>query len=77
MDAEKRKDYLNRLIMGLEQTIETMKFEIPYYKPDDLQLKYAKKFLASAEENLAAARKELDMLDNQLHGHQRRDRDFE
>lgn len=75
MDAEKRKDYLRRLIMGLEQTIETMKFEIPYYKPDDLQLKYAKKFLAAAEENMAAAKQELEMLENQIHGHQRRDRD--
>lgn len=59
MEPEKRKDYLQRLIMGLEQTVENMKFEIPYYKPEDIQLKYAKKFLASAEENLASARKEL------------------
>jgi hypothetical protein len=62
MDAAKRRDYLQRLIAGLEQTVENMRFEIPYYKPDDLQLKYAKKFLASAEENLAAARKELASL---------------
>jgi len=75
VDADKRKDYLRRLIMGLEQTIETMKFEIPYYKPEDLQLKYAKKFLAAAEENMAAAKQELEMLENQVHGHQRRDRD--
>lgn len=57
-----RRDYLERLIMGLEQTIENMKFEIPYYKPDDVQLKYAKKFLASCEENLANAKKELAAL---------------
>ena len=62
MEAAKRRDYLQRLIAGLEQTVENMRFEIPYYKPDDIQLKYAKKFLASAEENLASARKELASL---------------
>lgn len=63
MQPRDRKDYLSRLIMGLEQSIENTKFEIPYYKPDDLQLKYAKKFLASMEENLAAAKKELAELE--------------
>ena len=63
MEPPNRKDYLERLIMGLEQSIETQKFEIPYYKPDDLQGKYAKKFMASMEENLAAAKKELAELE--------------
>ncbi len=58
MDSN-RKEYLTRLVMGLEQTIETLKFEIPYYQPDDLQLIYAKKFLAASEENLIKAKKEL------------------
>ena len=62
MDGAKRKEYLQRLIMGLEQTMENMKFEIPYYKPEDIQLKYAKKFLAATEENLAKARQELEEL---------------
>jgi predicted nucleotide-binding protein len=62
VETAKRKDYLRRLIGGLEQAIENMKFEIPYYKPDDLQLKYAKKFLASAEQNLKDARQELEQL---------------
>lgn len=62
MQGADRKEYLQRLIMGLEQTVESMKFEIPYYKPEDIQLKYAKKFLASAEENLAKAKKELEEL---------------
>ena len=57
-----RRDYLERLIMGLEQTIENQKFEIPYYKEGDLQLVYAKKFLASCEDNLAKARQELEEL---------------
>lgn len=57
-----RRDYLERLIMGLEQTIENTKFEIPYYKPDDIQLKYAKKFLAACEQNLAEAKAELEKL---------------
>lgn len=59
MQPLNRREYLERLIMGLEQTVETQKFEIPYYKPGDLQLVYAKKFLAAAEENLAKTRAEL------------------
>lgn len=58
-----RRNYLERLIQGLEQAQENTKSEIPYYKPDDLQLKYAKKFLAAVEENLEQSRKELAALD--------------
>lgn len=54
-----RRQHLERLIMGLKQSIETTRFELPYYKPDDLQLTYAKKFLAASEEELARAEKEL------------------
>lgn len=54
-----RKEYLERMVMGLEQTIESTKSMIPYYKPDDLELVYAKKFLAAAEQNLEKAKKEL------------------
>ena len=57
--AMDRREYLERLIPGLEQAVENTKGEIPYYKPDDLQLKYAKKFLASVEENLVKSKKEL------------------
>ena len=63
MEQPSRKDHLSRLIPGLEQAIENTKFEIPYYKPEDLQLKYAKKFLAAMEENLALAKKELAELE--------------
>lgn len=59
MQTPDRKAYLERLILGLEQAVENTKFEIPYYKPGDLQGVYAKKFLAAAEENLAKAQKEL------------------
>ena len=62
VEAPDRRNYLQRLIQGLEQAVDNLKFEIPYYKPDDLQGKYAKKFLASAEKNLADARAELDAL---------------
>ena len=62
METPDRRQYLERLIQGLEQTIENMKFEIPYYAPDDVQLIYAKKFLTAAEENMAKARKELETL---------------
>lgn len=63
MQPPDRKEYLQRLIMGLEQSIESQKFEIPYYKPEDLQLKYAKKFLAAMEESLVKAKEELAGLD--------------
>ncbi len=63
MEPPNRKEYLERLIMGLEQSIETQKFEIPYYKPADLQLKYAKKFMAAMVESLAAAKTELAELE--------------
>ena len=58
-----RRSYLQRLIMGLEQSIENQKFEIPYYKPEDIQLKYAKKFVAAMEESLEKAKAELRDLD--------------
>ncbi|MDE2040349.1 MAG: hypothetical protein KGO96_09575 [Elusimicrobia bacterium] len=58
-----RREHLQRLIPGLEQTIESLRFELPYYQPDDLQLKYAKKFLEACEKNLAAAKAELAALD--------------
>ena len=51
-DPVKRAEYLEKLIAGLEQTRENLKFEIPYYKPDDLQGRYAQKFLASIEKHL-------------------------
>lgn len=54
-----RAEYLERLIMGLKQSIENTRFELPYYKPEDLQLVYAKKFLAASEAELARAEKEL------------------
>ena len=57
-----RRAYLQRLIMGLEQTIDNLKFEIPYYKPGDLQGKYAQKFLEAAQKNLAEAKAELEKL---------------
>lgn len=48
--------------MGLEQSIDNTKAEIPYYRPEDLQLRYAKKFLAAMEESLAQSKKELEEL---------------
>lgn len=62
-DPSRRREYLERLIMGLEQSIENQKFEIPYYKEGDLQLVYAKKFLAAMEQQLKDARKELAELE--------------
>lgn len=61
-DPAKRAEYLERLLGGLLQTAESLKFEIPYYKPDDIQGRYAKKFLAAVEGQIVEARKELEAL---------------
>jgi hypothetical protein len=61
-DPVKLAEYLERLLAGLEQTAESLKFEIPYYKADDIQGHYAKKFLASVTEQADATRKRLEEL---------------
>ena len=61
-DPIKLAEYLERLLAGLEQTCESLKFEIPYYKADDIQGHYAKKFLASVEEQASLTRKRLEEL---------------
>ena len=40
----------------------SLTFEIPYYKPDDIQGHYAKKFLASVEKNIAETKARLEEL---------------
>lgn len=65
-DPAKRAEYLERLLGGLNQTAESLKFEIPYYKPDDIQGKYAKKFLEAVEGQIVEARKELEALGKTL-----------
>jgi hypothetical protein len=65
-DPVKLAEYLERLLAGLDQTCESLKFEIPYYKPDDIQGKYAKKFLASVEEQAAMTRARLQELKAKL-----------
>ncbi len=57
-----RKTILERTIMGLEMSIPDMQSRIKYYPPDDLEGRYAKKFLSSMEENLEKARQELSEL---------------
>lgn len=61
-DPAKLAEYLERLLAGLDQTCESLKFEIPYYKADDIQGHYAKKFLASVEEQATMTRARLDEL---------------
>lgn len=65
-DPAKRAEYLERLLGGLNQTVESLKFEIPYYKPDDIQGRYAKKFLEAVEGQIVEARKELEALGREL-----------
>ena len=57
-----RRQYLERLIIGLETSIPDFRDRLRFYAPDDLELKYARKFLAAMEESLEKARKELDSL---------------
>ena len=61
-DPVKLAEFLERLLAGLDQTAESLKFEIPYYQADDIQGHYAKKFLASVLEQAAGTRKRLDEL---------------
>lgn len=61
-DPVKLAEYLERLTAGLEQTCENLKFEIPYYKPDDIQGHYAKKYLVSVEKHLAETKARLEEL---------------
>ena len=61
-DPVKKAEYLERLIAGLEQTCENLRFEIPYYKPDDIQGHYAKKYLASVEKHLSETNARLEEL---------------
>lgn len=61
-DPVKLAQYLERLLAGLDQTAESLKFEIPYYKADDIQGHYAKKFLASVVEQAEGTRKRLEDL---------------
>ena len=65
-EPAKRAEYLERLLGGLEQTAENLKFEIPYYKPDDIQGKYAKKFLAAVEQQIAETKAKLDEVRKEL-----------
>ncbi len=65
-DPVKLAEYLERLSAGLEQTAENLKFEIPYYKADDIQGHYAKKYLASVEKHLAETRARLAELKKTL-----------
>ncbi len=60
MDPRER---LERLIMGLEQSIPEMRARLQYIPPEDLERKYTEKFVASMEEELAKARRELEALD--------------
>lgn len=62
MDGMDREYYLQRVIMGLEQSIRDMKMKLEYLDEDNLDRKYTVKFLASMEENLVEHRKELDAL---------------
>jgi hypothetical protein len=65
-DPVKLHEYLSRLVAGLEQTAENLKFEIPYYKADDIQGRYAKKYLASVEQHLAETKARLEELGKTL-----------
>lgn len=58
-----RKDFLRRLILGLEDGIERTKYELPYYRPDELEGRYAKKFLKAMEDSLVQSREELERLE--------------
>ena len=65
-DPVKLHEYLSRLAAGLEQTATNLTFEIPYYKADDIQGHYAKKYLASVQKHLAETKVRLAELNKTL-----------
>lgn len=56
------KERLERIIMGLEQSIPEMRGRLEWYPPDNLERKYTEKFVASMEAELVKAKKELEGL---------------
>jgi hypothetical protein len=54
------RERLERLVMGLEQSIPDMKNRLQWIPPDDLEYKYTQKFVAAMEDQLAKARKDLE-----------------
>jgi hypothetical protein len=65
-DPVKLHQYLSRLAEGLKQTAENLKFEIPYYKADDIQGHYAKKYLAAVEKQFVETKARLAELSKTL-----------
>jgi len=59
MAAPTRIEYLQRLIMGLEQSIQDQRGMLPYYEKGDIEGVYAVKFLDSMVDQLAKAKAEL------------------
>ncbi len=63
-----RRQHLERLIMGLEQSIPDLKSRVRYDEDGDLEKKYTERFLKSMEENLGKSRRELAELDGSTGG---------
>ncbi len=57
-----RREYLERVIMGLEMSIPDFESRLKYYKDGDVEKKYAEKFVASMQDNLAKYKMELENL---------------
>ena len=57
-----RREYLERVIQGLEMSIPDFESRLKYYKDGDLEKKYAEKFIGSMQENLAKYKDELETL---------------
>jgi len=57
-----RREYLERVIMGLEMSIPDFEGRLKYYKDGDLEKKYAEKFIGSMNDNLAKYKAELETL---------------
>jgi hypothetical protein len=60
-----RKEQLQRMILGLESQIPDFESRLQYYAPDDVEFRYAQKFVKSMQDNLEKAKQELAELDKQ------------
>ena len=53
------KQQLERLISGLEMSLQNTTFELKYAEPGSIEEKYTKKFLDAVKEHLERSKKEL------------------
>ena len=57
-----KREQLERLVMGLEHSIQNTKWELEYAEEGSLEKKYAQKFLDAVSQHLEKTKEELKAL---------------